>query len=282
LGANSTIRKAVKSLLYPLANETTYKFAQAASKAMDIRRGTWAEPELDLLRFGLRRGDTSLDIGANYGVYSYHMGRAVGRTGRVFAFEPVPFTFDTLKLVGRLLGFLRNVELIQKGCSDENGTIKFSVPVQKSGAFAAGQAYIWMRNDDHEGRDNQVKWSATREIEAEVVRLDDFLPPIDDLPMVKLDIEGAELLCLRGAEALFQKHLPTTICEINPWFLEGFGIELNELTGYFFRKGYRLYSYRKDPKPRLTELGVEDIVEDNYVFLHPSRQRLFAPLLDSP
>jgi FkbM family methyltransferase len=280
LGANSTIRKAVKSLLYPLANETTYKYAQAASKAIDIRRGTWAEPELDLLRLGLRSGDTALDIGANFGVYAYHMSRAVGRTGKVFAFEPVPFTFDTLRVVGRLLGFQYNAELIQKGCSDENGKIKFSVPVQESGAFAAGQAYIGLRNDNHEGQEKQVKWKGTRDVEAEVVRLDDFLPPIDDLPMVKLDIEGAELLCLRGAESLFEKHLPTTICEINPWFLDGFGIEIDELTGYFFEKGYNLYFYKNDPTPMLTELTTEEIVEDNYVFLHPSREKSFAPLLE--
>lgn len=280
MGANSAIRKAAKTLLYPLTNEKTYKYVQAASKALDIRKGNWSEPELDLVQIGLKAGETGLDIGANFGIYAYHMSRAVGKTGKVYSFEPVPFTFQTLKIVAKLLGFAHNVELVEKGCSDENGTIKFSVPMQQSGAYAAGQAYIGERNDEREGREGQVRWAATKEIESQIVRLDDFLPEIKDLPFVKADIEGAELLCFRGAEKTFTKHLPTTVCEINPWFLEGFGFKLEELTAFFFDKGYKLYFYdNRNGQKRLREVAISDVVEDNYVFLHPSRAERFAELL---
>jgi len=281
LGANSALRKAAKTLLFPVTNEKTYKYVQAVSKALDIRRGNWSEPELDLVKMGLRAGETALDIGANYGVYAHYMSRAVGKSGKIYSFEPVPFTYETLKIVAKLLGFSHNVELVEKGCSNENGTINFSVPVQQSGAFAAGQAYIGTRNDEHPGKEDQVKWSGTKVVEAQVVRLDDFLLEIDDLPLVKADIEGAELLCFRGAEKLFAKHLPTTICEINPWFLDGFGIQLDELTDFFFSKGYKLYFYEtRDGQKRLIEVPVDKVVEDNYVFLHSSRSERFAGLLN--
>ena len=281
MGANSAIRRAAKTLLYPLTNDKTYKYVQAASKALDIKKGTWSEPELDLVKLGLREGETTLDVGANFGIYSYYMSRAVGRTGTVYAFEPIPFTFETLKIVGKLLGFSSNVKFIEKGCGDSNGTINFSVPVQQSGAFSAGQAYIGTRNDDHDGKEKQVRWGATKEVEAEIIKLDDFLPTIDSLPFVKLDIEGAELLCLRGARSLFEKHLPTTVCEINPWFLEGFGLEMDDLTDYFFDLGYKLYFYEcNQDKPRLREISAEDIVEDNYVFLHPRWAERFSSVLN--
>jgi FkbM family methyltransferase len=280
LGANSAIRKAAKVLLYPLSNDKTYKYLQAVSKAWDIRRGSWYEPELDLITIGLREGEIALDIGANFGIYAYHMSRAVGKTGRVYAFEPVPFTFEVLSIVAGLLRFSHNVELVEKGCGNENGRISFTVPLQDSGMFAAGQAYIGQRDDDREGKDGQVRWKKTTEVTAEIVRLDDFLSDIVDLPIVKADIEGAELLCFRGAEKLFSKHLPTTICEINPWFLEGFGIRLEELTGFFFDRGYKLYFYEsKAARKLLREVSAQDIVEDNYVFLHPSRAERFAGLL---
>jgi len=280
LGANSAIRKAAKSLLFPLTNEKTYKYFQAVSKALDIRRGTWNEPELDLVALGLREGETALDIGANYGIYAYFMSRAVGRSGRVFSFEPVPFTFETLKIVAKLLRFSHNVELVEKGCGDENGTITFSVPVQQSGAFAAGQAYMGARNDDRTGREDQVKWAGTKEVSAEVIRLDDYLPESADLPFVKADIEGAELFCFRGAEKLFLKHLPTTVCEINPWFLEGFGVKLGELIGFFLDKGYKMYFYETNSEEKfLREVAIEDVVEDNYVFIHPSRSDRYSRLL---
>lgn len=280
MGANSAVRKLAKTLLYPLTNEKTYKYVQAASKALDIKKGNWSEPELDLVKIGLRTGETALDIGANFGLYAYFMSKAVGKSGKVYSFEPVPFTFETLKIVAKLLSFSHNTELVEKGCSDENGTIKFSVPVQVSGAFSTGQAYIGERNDEREGKEKQVRWEGTKEVEAQIVRLDDFLPEIKDLPLIKADIEGAELLCFRGAEKLITKHLPTVICEINPWFLEGFGIKLEQLTDFFAEKGYKLYFYtEKDGNKILRETAVRDVAEDNYVFLHPSRAERFSEFL---
>ena len=275
MGANSALRKAVKTILYPVTNDKTYKYAQAVSKAWDIKNGSWSEPELDLLGYGLSAGDTTLDIGANFGIYAHYMSRAVGKTGKVYSFEPVPFTFETLRIVAKLLGFSRNTQLVEKGCGDENGTIQFAVPTQESGAFSTGQAYIGGRDDNRAGKETQVRWHGTKTVEAEIVRLDDFLPEIENLPLIKADIEGAELFCFRGAEKLFDKHLPTTICEINPWFLEGFGVKLEELTDFFTIRDYKIYHYSNADGKRLRELPIKEIVEDNYVFIHPSRIKSF-------
>jgi FkbM family methyltransferase len=277
MGANSAARRLAKKALYPVLNEHTYVYFQAVAKAWDIRKGRWSEPELDLIPPAVRAGETALDVGANYGLYSYHLSRVGGV--RVYAFEPVPFTFRTLRLVARLLGF-RKVELIEKGCSDRAGRIAFTVPVQASGAMAAGQAYIGGRDDARAGREKQVRWAATRDVTAEVVALDDFLPDVKELSLVKCDIEGAELLCFRGAERLINKHLPTVICEINPWFLEGFGIKLEELLGFFDERGYRLYRYVGDSgSRRLREVYADEVEEDNFVFIHPSRLGRFEGLL---
>ncbi len=279
MGANSAARRLAKSILYPVLNEHTYQYFQAASKAWDIRRGKWTEPEIDLIPLALEPGETALDIGANYGLYCYHLSRFTGARGRIYAFEPVPFTFRTLAVVARLLR-LSNVELIPKGCSDRSGEITFTVPVQASGAMAAGQAYIGGRNDDREGKESQVRWVGTRDVTAEVVALDQFLPKLERLSLIKCDIEGAELLAFRGAEKMIDEHSPTVICEINPWFLEGFGIRLEELTGFFFDKGYKLYHYRTDGgRGRLREVKAEEVAEDNYIFIHPSRRERFSSLL---
>lgn len=253
---------------------------QAVSKAWDIKNGSWSEPELDLIEIGLREGETALDIGGNYGLYSYYISKRVGKSGKVFTFEPIPFTYKSLKIVARLLGFAGIAELVNKGCSNENGKISFTIPVQQSGAIAAGLTYIKGRNDDRDGKEIQVRWDATTDVEAEVVRLDDFLPEIEDLPFVKMDIEGAECFCVAGAEKLFSKHLPATICEINPWYLEGFGFKTEDLTGFFTDKGYKIFFYTNEGgEKKLSQVTVEDIVEDNYLFLHPSRFERFADLL---
>lgn len=280
MGANSAIRKVAKAILYPVANETSYAYFQAASKAWDIKRGSWSEPELDLLVCGIQLGESVLDLGANYGVYAYHMSKAVGRDGHVYSFEPIPFTFRSLEIVAKLLGFTKNVDLIAKGCGDKNETVEFAVPTQASGAFAAGQAHIGDRNDDRDGKEDQVKWDSTQRVNAEIVRLDDFLPDIENLSLIKADIEGAELFAFRGASELISTNLPSVICEINPWFLKGYDIELSELTDFFFDLGYDIYFYgNKSGGYSLEQVKIEDIVEDNYVFIHPSKLSRFSHLL---
>ena len=290
MGANSLPRRALKKFLHPLFNERSYIYMQAASKALDIWSGSWREPEIDLLASAVKKDETVFDIGANYGLYSYHLSLLIG-DGKIYAFEPIPFTFSGLKLVSKILRF-RNVELNEKGCSNEKGQITFSVPVQQSGAFSPGQAYISSRNDEHSGEEEfnagnfhttykeQIRWSETRQLTCEVIALDEFLPSVENLSLIKIDIEGAELLAFRGAETLISKHLPSIICEINPWFLEGFGIKLNELTDFFFSKGYQLYFYQvKGENKFLRKIEVEEIVEDNYIFIHPTRAERFSALL---
>src|SRR5688572_23160072 len=56
----------------------------------------WFEDEIKFLRRLLRPGQHVIDIGANYGVYALSMARAVGPTGRVWAFEPASSTAGLL------------------------------------------------------------------------------------------------------------------------------------------------------------------------------------------
>ena len=279
MASNSLARRVFKRVLAPLMGDRGYRYVQAAAKSWDIRRGAFTEPEVALVALAVRPGDTVLDIGANLGMYCYHLSKAVGPSGRVVAFEPVPFTYQTLRIVTRLLG-LRNVEVTPKGCSDHTDTVTFRVPLQSSGALMTGQAHLGSRVDERGGSEDHKTWEATKEITCEVVALDDFLPPLDDLPFLKIDIEGAELLAFRGAEKTIDRHRPTVLLEIYPWCLEGFGLSLNDLTGFFHAKGYGLYSY--DPRARQLESvsSVEAIRQGNYVFLHPSRRDRLASILD--
>lgn len=280
MAANSLWRRILKKLLFPRVNERNYRLIQATVKAWDIRTGSWSEPELQILPFAIRQGDTALDLGANYGLYCYHLSRAVGKTGHVYAFEPVPFTVQTLRGVVQIMR-LKNVEIIAKGCSDRAGKVSFILPVQSSGPLSTGQAHMGSRNNQRTGRAQHFPYPKTEEVLCEVVALDDFLPTPHSLSFIKCDIEGAELLAFRGAENLIQKNLPTVLCEINPWFLEGFGIRLEELLDFFFKKGYRLYHYSQNPGGKwvLQEVSLKEVVEDNYLFIHPSREASFASLI---
>lgn len=281
MGANSAVRKIVKRLIHPLLSERHYIRIQAISQARDIESGLSDEPEVKFVYRSVKEGDTCLDLGANFGQYAYHLSKAVGESGQVFSFEPVPYTFKTLAQVVERLG-LSNVEIVNKGCSDKNESVVFELPIQESGAYSAGQAYIGERDDDRKGKETQVRWSGVKQVKCEVVRLDDFLPDLENLTLVKADVEGAELFAFKGGEKLIDKFLPHVICEINPWFFDGFGIDLSDLTSFFFEKGYRLYFFESDgASDSLTEVSPEEIVEDNYIFIHSSKIENFSSLVGS-
>ena len=137
------------------------------------------------------------------------------------------------------------------------------------------------RNDDHPGKETQVRWDPGSEVYADIVRLDSFLPELSNLSWIKCDIEGAELFAFQGATETLDRHHPSVICEINPWFLDGFDVTLKELIGLFQQRGYELYSYTKGGDGgRLEQVALDEVVEDNYVFIHPSRKDAFASLLN--
>lgn len=264
MGANSRLRRGVKRVANRALKARGYSWLQASAMAWDIRSGAWTEPELALVPLAVRRGETVLDIGANYGCWSYHLDRAVGPSGRVYAFEPVPFTNAALRRVARLLRF-RSVHIRSEGCAEFPGELAFTVPIQDNGAISAGQAHLATRSDKRDGHEAHVRWDRDEEVSCPVVRLDDL--EIDgEVTLIKCDIEGGELLAFRGCTELIGRWRPTVVAEINPWFLEGFGQTVQDLAAFFEERGYAMYIL-KDGK--LSTVRPENVIEANYVFVHP-------------
>ena len=267
MAADSLPRRIAKRTLAPVLNETAYEVLQALAMTYDIWSGGLSEPELELIEYAVREGETAIDIGANYGLYSYHLSRAVGSDGHVYAFEPIPYTARVFRKIARLLRF-KNVRLIQMACGDQNGRLKFNVPIQDNGAIIAGTVHIGTRDNARPGKERHARFEKTKEVFCEVVRIDDFVPGLTEVSFVKSDIEGADLYALRGAAELLRKHRPLVVCEINPWFLEGYGVTVNDLVGFFSGLEYQLYRYENR---HLLVKSAGDVEEDNWVFVHPSR-----------
>jgi len=276
MAANSQLRRALKTVLRPFLDDRAYRLVQAASKAWDIRTGGWTEPEIDLVPYAVRPGETALDLGANFGLYAYHLSRALGPQGQVHAFEPVPFTYGTLLTVLKLLR-TKNIATYDKGVGERDERVRFTVPVATSGALSTGQAHAAQRDDERPGREKHVKFDDSRTFECHLVALDDFLPSLRDLSLIKCDIEEAELFAFRGAVEAIERFRPTVICEIVPWFIEGFGETLDSLVGFFTSRGYETYIYK--PDKTLAKVTVAEIVEDNYVFIHPRYKQRFETLM---
>ncbi len=273
---DSPIRDIIKYILGPFKGSNFYSYLQAWSMSRDIKAGRFIEPEIELLPYAVKKGEVVLDVGANYGLYTYYLSKLVGESGEVIAFEPIPFTYRTLLKVLNIFS-LKNISAHMLAVSDKDGVDKFKIPLQAAGHLMAGQAYLGSREDQHGDVVSQVRWSEITEIECETIALDncDFInKPIS---FIKLDIEGAEIFALEGARKIICTDLPTLIMEINPWFLEGFSKNIEQLINPLVQIGYKVYRYEN--KSLIEIKNIQSIVEENYVFIHSNKLSRFEELI---
>jgi FkbM family methyltransferase len=262
VAASSVPRDVVKRLLHRRTRPRTYERAVAVGKAVDIGLGRWREPELELLEHVVRPGDVTFDVGANYGLYSYHLSRLVAPHGRVYAFEPVPAVNRALGDVRRLLR-MRNVTVVPLGAADVEGEAVFESPVAASGAIVGGLSR--MRRGDGPSAPGLVTTSVR------TTRLDAFAARegIRRVALIKCDIEGAEFFAMRGAVGLLAQR-PLVICEIGRGLLrERYGIAVEDLLDLFSEHG--LQAWRWEPvRVRLVPADFSTGHDGNYVFADPA------------
>jgi len=158
-------------------------------------------------------GSVFWDVGANVGFYSLLASRLVC-SGKVFSFEPVPRNLEFLRK-HIVLNRLTNVEVLPIAVSDKDGISSFRL--EQSGL---------MGRLSGEG-------SATVSTAAldTLVEEGKVLPP----DYVKMDIEGAELLALRGASRTFQRFRPVLFLATHGREVEAECRCLLESWGYDYR-----------------------------------------------
>ena len=267
----------LKPLFFRLLGPRGYFRMQVYAKAKDIRGRLVEEREMALLPRLVDEGDHVLDLGANFAYYSTRLSALVGGTGKVTAFEPIPFTCDVCAALLKKLG-ATNVELFQKGVGARDDQVKFSVPLQDFGAMSAGQAHMAERDNELEGKESYYSFNRATEFTCHVVALDDFLS-LDDRPLsfVKIDIEGAEFYALQGMRRLLEAHRPVVLIEIQPFFLKGFGVEESALVGLIDQLGYDLYLYDKGSGKLRRHTAA--LIDSNYLMISRERIAEFEDIL---
>jgi FkbM family methyltransferase len=186
-------------------------------------RGEYEEATGQVIKTLLKPGDTFVDIGANVGYFTLLASDAVGPTGRVFAFEPVPTTREAL---------LTNVQLNDA----ENVTCR-----SEAAADRDGEATFFVGPTNHRGISSLRPLEQRSEVlQVKLARLDDLLPP-GRVGMVKVDVEGAEELALRGMEGRLRNDRPDLVVEVTDSFLRQMGTTAVGLCGYLAELGYRGY-----------------------------------------
>jgi FkbM family methyltransferase len=135
-----------------------------------------------------------VDLGAGVGEVTQHLVR-VAPEGRHFAVEPLTALAD------ELAGRLPSVTLIRAAAADTAGPQSFVHVVSNPG-------YSGLRRRPY---DRQAE--SLREITVDTIRLDDVIPPEVHIDLVKVDVEGGEVLALRGARRTLRRSRPVIVFE---------------------------------------------------------------------
>ena len=93
-------------------------------------------------------------------------------------------------------------------------------------------------------------------IPCEVVTLDEYVAKheITRLDFMKCDVEGAELLVLRGAEHSLSMGLrPILLLEVSEALMRPFGYGPGDLEAFLRRFDYRFYTLTSDGRPQPVE-----------------------------
>lgn len=139
----------------------------------------------------------ALDIGAHTGLWTRRLAEIFIS---VIAFEPDPETFACLQ---KNVGHLNNVTLVNAAVGDENCTVVMdtSYGVENTGGYFV-----------------QKKPGA----EIQMITLDSYAISAKLVSFVKIDVEGAEPLVLRGGQRLFQEAKPMVFMELKKGFTSRF------------------------------------------------------------
>ncbi len=191
----------------------------------------------DIARTVIQPGDTTVDVGANFGWYSVLMASRVGAAGHVYSFEPNKRMYEVLKQNIAINSYSEHVTAWQIGVGSSESTATLSAELAESAVGYVVPSSV-----------NQEKIPGVDQIQ--IKTLDDTLnQSAGQISFVKVDVEGFEPHVIAGGRSIFHNANPPILqLELNTEALErqgadiaAFIAELNQLPAHVFRgEGGRL------------------------------------------
>jgi FkbM family methyltransferase len=178
-------------------------------------------PEYQVMTSLLPPGGTFVDVGANFGTFSLLASRLAGASGHVIAIEPQARLSSMIRKSAELSG-VTNCEVMQVACGREKSTLELLVPSDDSG-----------RAGFYSGFSGRMK-HATEKVD--VIPLDSL--DLENVSMIKIDVEGSEMDVLDGAVATLQRRKPALMIELNPWSAAAAGKSPRDIVDRLASLGY--------------------------------------------
>jgi FkbM family methyltransferase len=167
----------------------------------------------------------AVDIGANFGIYSILIASS-SEGSQVHSFEPVLDTAYLLRLNADRNRVSARIIINNEAVGSERGNMLITTDRYAGNYLLADSAY--------RGEAQEVP----------VIRLDDYVAEknLQRIDFIKCDVEGAELLVMRGASQVLAHMRPIVMLEIAEEWTRRFGYSVADLKVHMFNEGYECKS----------------------------------------
>jgi FkbM family methyltransferase len=187
---------------------------------------------VDRLKDYVSNGSLVIDVGANVGFFCRRFAKWVGEDGTVIALEPEEHNFNTLVRALRKDGLSHRVRALQAVAAAESGTALLEInPLHPA---------------DHKLSVNDTGLTVSAVTLDELVRENNSLRP----SLIKIDVQGAEMLVLAGAANILRNHGPALFVELHEDGLNRFGSSAAAILGHLSQQGYSAYWLVRSGAPK--------------------------------
>lgn len=216
-------------------------------------RGEFQEADtINWLRQVVRPGMTVIDVGANVGQMTLEMAALVGAGGRVIAIEPGIGNLEYLRQHVQGNDLADRVTIVEAACADEDGgEVTFFVASDDGATAAVGSGHNIVGADAIYKQNSQLQ---VREQRVPRVSIDGLCARLAIRPdVIKIDVEGAELLVVKGARQTLALSGLVLRVGFHPFAFDDAGAASKELLALAERAGYRVSDVPPDGTLRLAE-----------------------------
>lgn len=204
------MRRQIARLFYPYGTERKVLRGPARGMRFTVERGigvTYAIGSKDAaprcFSQWVRPGMTVYDVGANKGQMMLLFAALVGRSGRVVSFEPSPAEFESLVRNAKLNRLDDRVSLHRAAAADQDGELCFTyAPTRPTQGKLKNVESTYIN-------------SGADEFDVSAVTLDSIAVVERPPDVIKIDVEGAAALVLRGATRVLKDHSPAIYLELH-------------------------------------------------------------------
>jgi FkbM family methyltransferase len=211
--------------------------------------------ELDITNFflqNLKPESRCVDVGANFGFFTCLMGRFCHR-GKVVGIEPNHHVYELLRDNIYINGLHEWTSPKHAAISDSVGTLQLYRRIKRSGNTSisnVSEAFLAALGEP-----------SSEPFQVACLRIDDLLSEFENrIDFIKIDVEGAEPLVMRGAKQVISANPQLKIVmEWSPNQIQAAGFDIAEFVDDLYSLGLRSLKIYPDGIEEITLEGLKDL-----------------------